>query len=135
MARTLDTIGDWWSLLIIRDAMVGVRRFSDFQEHLGLAGNILSARLKKLVACGIMKQVAAENGSAYRDYVLTKKGETLLPVVIALRQWGEKNLFERGEPRLEVVDARHHKPLAKIQVHDVMGHAINTRDLKLVTTQ
>src|SRR6266481_6568857 len=102
MARALDTIGDWWSLLIIRDAMLGVRRFSDFQANLGLAGNILSARLKKLVACDIMEQVPAANGSAYQEYALTKKGRDLFPVIVALRQWGEGYLFSRGEKRLQV---------------------------------
>ena len=88
-ARSLDSIGEWWSLLIVRNALFGMRRFSDFQEDLGLAKNILSARLKKLVARGIMEQVPASDGSAYQEYVLTKKGRELFPVIVALRQWGE----------------------------------------------
>jgi hypothetical protein len=75
---------------------------------LGLAKNILSARLKKLVARGIMEQVPASDGSAYQEYVLkyvlTKKGRELFPVIVALRQWGENYLFSRGEKRLQVVD-------------------------------
>jgi len=93
VARSLDTIGEWWSLLIVRDALFGVRRFSDFQKSLGLAKNVLSARLKKLVASGVMEQVPASDGSAYREYALTEKGRDLLPVLVALRQWGESYLF------------------------------------------
>ncbi len=111
VARSLDTIGEWWSLLIVRDALSGVRRFSDFEKSLGLAKNILSARLKKLVARGIMEQVPASDGSAYREYALTQKGRELFPVVVALRQWGESHLFSRGEKRLQVLDKRTGKPL------------------------
>ena len=84
-ARSLDSIGEWWSLLIVRNALFGMRRFSDFQEDLGLAKNILSVRLKKLIARGIMEQVPASDGSAYQEYVLTKKGRELFPVIVALR--------------------------------------------------
>src|ERR1700737_4723329 len=96
VARSLDTIGEWWSLLIVRDALGAIRRFSDFQKSLGLAKNVLSARLKKLVACGIMEQVPASDGSAYREYALTQKGRELFPVIVALRQWGESYLFSRA---------------------------------------
>ncbi len=101
VARSLDTIGEWWSLLIIRDALGGIRRFSDFQKSMGLAKNVLSTRLKKLVACGILEQVPASDGSAYREYALTPKGRELFPVIVALRQWGESHLFSRGEKRLQ----------------------------------
>jgi DNA-binding HxlR family transcriptional regulator len=67
-SSSLDTIGEWWSLLIVRGALYGIRRFSDFQKSLGLAKNVLSARLKKLVVCGIMEQVPASDGSAYQEY-------------------------------------------------------------------
>src|SRR6202140_5917107 len=93
VARSLDTIGEWWSLLIVRDALGGIRRLSDFQKSLGLAKNILSARLKKLVACGVMEQVPASAGSAYREYALTQKGRGLFPVIVDLGQGGEFFLF------------------------------------------
>jgi len=107
--RSLDTIGEWWSLLIVRDALSGVRRFSDFQKSLGLAKNILSARLKKLVACGIMEQVPASDGSAYQEYALTQKGRDLFPAIVALRQWGESYLFSRGEKRFSGSGQAHPK--------------------------
>ena len=88
VARTVDLIGDRWSLLIVRDAFDGMRRFGEFQRSLGVARNILSDRLKKLVDAGILQTEAAAEGSAYQAYVLTPRGESVFPVVLALRQWG-----------------------------------------------
>jgi DNA-binding HxlR family transcriptional regulator len=106
VARTLDVVGDRWSLLIVRDAFDGMRRFGDFQRNLGMARNILADRLRKLVEAGILELQAASDGTAYQEYVLTAKGESLFPVVVALRQWGEHHLFERGERRSVLVDKR-----------------------------
>ena len=102
VARALDAIGDWWSLLIVRDAFDGLRRFGEFQKSLGLAKNILSARLRNLLAHGIMETVPAADGSAYQEYVLTEKGRGLFPLLVALRQWGEDFFFE-PEDRKSVV--------------------------------
>ena len=134
-ARSLDCIGEWWSLLIVRNALFGMRRFSDFQESLGLAKNILSARLKKLVARGIMEQVPASDGSAYQEYVLTKKGRDLLPVIVALRQWGENHLFSRGEKSLQILDKVTRKPLRRLNVQNATGEALTANDLELVTVK
>src|ERR1700743_2565876 len=71
VARSLDALGDWWSLLIIRDAFLGIRRFSEFQKNLVIAKNILTVRLRTLVEHGLLKTVPASDGSAYREYVLT----------------------------------------------------------------
>ena len=134
VARSLDTIGEWWSLLIVRDALSGVRRFRDFQKSLGLAKNILSARLKKLVACGIMEQVPASDGSAYQEYALTQKGRDLFPVIVALRKWGEGYLFSRGEKRLQVLDKRTGKP-PRLEVQNAKGETVTADDLELVTVK
>jgi DNA-binding HxlR family transcriptional regulator len=99
VARSLDIIGDWWSLLIVRDALDGTRRFSEFQRGLGVSKGILAARLRALVALGIFAMRPATDGSAYEDYELTAKGSDLLPVVVALRQWGERHCFRPGEAR------------------------------------
>jgi DNA-binding HxlR family transcriptional regulator len=104
VARSLDVIGDWWSLLIVRDAFRGLRRFSQFQKSLGLARNILTMRLRTLVADGIMELVPAADGSAYQEYVLTQKGRDLLPVLVALRQWGMKCFPDGGPWGTELVD-------------------------------
>ena len=88
VARSVDSIGDWWTLLIVRDAMLGIRRFSDFQRSLGLARNVLSARLKKMVADGVMTMAPAEDGTSYQQYRSTDKGEALLPIIAEMRHFG-----------------------------------------------
>ena len=92
VARSLDAIGEWWSLLIVRDALMGKRRFGEFQKSLGVARNILSARLKHLVACGILEAVSSAAGP-HREYVLSDRGRELGMVLLALRLWGAKWLF------------------------------------------
>ncbi|MBR0895690.1 helix-turn-helix transcriptional regulator [Bradyrhizobium tropiciagri] len=104
VARALDAIGDWWSLLIVRDAFDGLRRFGDFQKNLGIAKGMLTARLRTLVELGVLEQVAASDGSAYQEYVLTKRGHDLFPIVVSLRQWGEAHLYARGEPHSVLLD-------------------------------
>ena len=111
VARSLDIIGDRWSLLIVRDAFAGLRRFSDFQRSLGMARNILSDRLHKLVNSGILTTQSASDGTAYQEYVLTAKGERLFPVVVALRQWGEQHLFAPDEPHSVLIDKRTLRPV------------------------
>ncbi|MBW6390068.1 winged helix-turn-helix transcriptional regulator [Billgrantia antri] len=111
VARSVDVIGDRWSLLIVRDAFDGVRRFGDFQRSLGVARNILSDRLHQLVEAGILATRPASDGTAYKEYVLTEQGERLFPVVVALRQWGEHHLFAQGEPHSRLVDRKTGKPI------------------------
>src|SRR5258708_16629073 len=96
VARSLDALGDWWSLLIIRDAFLGKRRFSEFQKSLGCAKNILTVRLRALVDRGILKTAPASDGSAYQEYLLTPKGRGVFPVLVALRQWSEEFSASRG---------------------------------------
>ena len=133
IARSLGIIGDWWSLLIIRDALGGKRRFSEFQKHLGLAKNILSARLAKLVDQGIMKQVPAADGSAYRDYVLTEKGEKLYLVIAALWQWGEEFCFSPGEAKPFIIDADQGEALAPLELRTASGRVLGPRGYTPVT--
>ncbi len=111
VARSVDLIGDRWSLLIVRDAFDGMRRFGDFQRSLGMARNILADRLRKLVDAGLLETQDASDGTAYQEYVLTSTGESLFAVVVALRQWGEQHLFERGERHSVLVDKRTGKPI------------------------
>lgn len=98
-------------MLIVRDAFDGMRRFGDFQRSLGVARNILSDRLRKLVEAGVLETQAASDGTAYQEYVLTTKGKSLFPLVVALRQWGEQHLFARGERHSVLIDKRTGKPI------------------------
>lgn len=104
VARSLDAIGERWSLLVVRDAFDGARRFGDFQRRLGVARNILADRLRVLVEEGVLAVQPAADGTAYQEYVLTAKGESLFPVIVALRQWGERQLFAPGEAHSQLVD-------------------------------
>ena len=131
IARALQIIGDWWSLLIVRDAFHGRERFGEFQKSLGLAKNILSSRLKKLVDAGIFRIEADPQSSLSHRYVLTAKGEQLYPVLIALWQWGEANCFERGELQLAMVDKLNGKPLAKMQPAAQDGRVLEARDFRM----
>lgn len=117
VARTLDIVGDRWSLLIVRDAFDGARRFGDFQRSLGMARNILTDRLRKLVEADVLHLQAASDGTAYQEYVLTTKGESLFPLVVALRQWGEAHLFAPGERHSVLLDKRTGKPIAPMLPH------------------
>lgn len=105
IARSLDVVGDWWTLLIVREALAGVTRFSAFQRNLGAAKNILAVRLKAMVAQGLMTTAPASQDGVHQDYLLTDKGRALLPVLVSLAQWGKANLFEPGEKCLEPLDA------------------------------
>lgn len=111
VARTVDLIGDRWSLLIVRDAFDGIRRFGDFQQSLGMARNILTDRLQKLVGAGILTRQDASDGTAYQEYVLTPQGESLFSIVVALRQWGEQHLFEPGERHSVLIDKSTGEPV------------------------
>ncbi len=89
VARTLDAIGEWWTLLIVRDALLGARRFEDFKAS-GIADNILSARLKKLVEEGIFERRLYQARSERHEYLLTEKGRGLALVIAAMRSWGRE---------------------------------------------
>lgn len=132
IARTLDAIGDWWSLLIIRDALIGARRFSQFQKNLGVAKNILTVRLRTLVAQGILEVQPASDGSAYQDYVPTAKARALFPVLVALRQWGEEYAFKPGETCSSLVDRKDGLPLDKLQIRAQDGRVLDQADTKVV---
>jgi DNA-binding HxlR family transcriptional regulator len=129
VARSLDVIGDWWSLLIVRDALNGVRRFKEFERHLGMAKNILSTRLKTLVEQGILETAPASDGSAYREYLPTEKGRKLFPVIIALGQWGNEYLFDPAEPRSRPVDAKNGEPLERMRVLASDGRELGPGDI------
>lgn len=89
VARTLEIVGEWWTLLIIRDALNGARRFETFKET-GIADNILTARLKKLTDEGILERRLYQERPPRYEYILTEKGRALGPVVLALRTWGRQ---------------------------------------------
>nr|WP_298105723.1 helix-turn-helix domain-containing protein [uncultured Shinella sp.] len=122
-ARALDVIGDWWSLLIVRDAFDGLTRFSEFQKSLGIARNILTERLRRLIASGILELAPATEGGARMEYRLTAKGKDLFPVVVALRQFGERHLFSPGEAHSVLVERATGEPV-RLEVRTQGGQPI-----------
>jgi DNA-binding HxlR family transcriptional regulator len=131
IARALDVIGDWWSMLIIRDALLGRRRFGEFQKSLGLARNILSARLRMLVDEGILSTVPASDGSAYQDYVLTDKGRGVFPILVALRQWSEA--FDAHPDQIDtiLVDREKGAPVRRLEIRAWDGRLLQIGDTAL----
>jgi DNA-binding HxlR family transcriptional regulator len=98
VAQCLELVGEWWTMLVIRDAFRGVKRFDAFQSRLGIARNILTQRLNKLVAAGILtKQPYQEHPPRY-EYLLTDKGRDLWPLLTAMRQWGDRHAAPKGPP-------------------------------------
>jgi DNA-binding HxlR family transcriptional regulator len=93
VAGALSVIGDPWTILILRDAFGGVRRFDDWQSRLGVARNVLAARLKGLVAHGVMETRLYSERPPRREYVLTQKGWDLMPVLLAIKEWGDRHVY------------------------------------------
>ena len=129
VARALNEVGDWWSLLIVLHAMYGTRRFVDFQQQLGIAKNILCDRLAKLVDNEVLRKVdVGEHGSRF-EYRLTEKGRDLFPVVVALRQWGDKwNPAPDGQA-LDLRDRETRQPIQQVIVQSNDGKALSIRDV------
>ena len=98
VAGALSVVGDPWTLLILRDAFAGTRRFDDWQGALGVARNVLAARLKSLVAHGVMETRLYCERPPRREYVLTAKGRDLLPVLLTLKQWGDRHVYGGATP-------------------------------------
>ena len=98
VAQCLEVVGEWWSLLIVRDAFLGCTRFDQFQERLGISRNILHQRLARLVEAGILEKVAYSEHPPRYDYRLTAKGRDLWPVLTTMRQWGDKHAAPNGPP-------------------------------------
>lgn len=133
VARSLDCIGEWWSILILRDAFQGFARFDEFQKSLGIAPNMLSRRLTHLTEAGLFERRLYQERPPRYEYVLTEKGRDLFPVVMAIFAWGNKHLAPKGEAvliasrkterRLDpiVVDARSRKPITLGDVTLIAG--------------
>lgn len=125
VARAVDLVGDRWSLLIVRDAMDGAASFTDFRSRLGIARNILTDRLHRLVEQGILTTNTAPSGKRL-VYALTATGEDLLTAIVALRQWGERHAFKDGEPHSTLTDLNG-RPVAELRPHTRAGKPLTVR--------
>lgn len=103
IARTLDVVGEWWTLLILRDAFRGAHRFDDFLDGLGLARSVLTTRLHKLTEHGVLERRAYSEHPPRQEYYLTEKGSALFPVIAALLEWGDTWVPTPAGPPAELV--------------------------------
>jgi DNA-binding HxlR family transcriptional regulator len=128
LPSALEVMGERWSFMILRAAFNKVRHFEEFLETLGIARNILSNRLSRLVEHGILKREHCADDRRRIEYRLTEKGHDLLPAMLALRQWGEK--WELGTPANPVLcDDRDGRPIAKIAIHAADGRVLQPHEL------
>lgn len=125
VGRAANVVGDRWSLLIVRDVMDGLHRFGDLQRNLGVARNILTDRLKRLVDAAVLATEPVEGGSAYQQYVLTSKGAQLFPLIVALRQWGEQHLFAADELHSVLIDTATGEVIAPMQATNRQGEVLH----------
>ncbi len=131
IGHILDTIGEGWSILIVREAFMGVRRFEEFQGRLGIARNILTARLKKLCANEILDRVPVKEGAKRHEYRLTTKGRDMLPLLIALTQWGDKWVFGENNTPMIFLDREKGEPIATVEVYSAQGEMLQPRDIMI----
>jgi DNA-binding HxlR family transcriptional regulator len=129
VARSVDVLGDWWNLLIVRELLWGATRFDEFQRNLEISKGILSKRLKLLQDYGIVVKHTVGSGT---EYALTEKGRALHVIIIAMMQWGDKwNPLAEGAPLIPV-NRKTGAPLAPVQLADVNGEPLELKDLGLI---
>ncbi|MEJ7777221.1 MAG: helix-turn-helix domain-containing protein [Sphingomicrobium sp.] len=129
----VELIGEKWAFLILRGAFNGLRHFEQFQAGLGIARNILSDRLGKLVAGGILERSPDPSDKRMVIYALTGKGEALLPVMLSVRQWGEQ--WCHGEPDILLADVRDGRPVRRICILSEDGRELQLSDLMWVDAE
>ena len=131
VGHVLDIIGEGWSILIIREAFLGTRRFEEFQGRLGIARNILTARLKNLCANQILDRVPVKEGAKRHEYVLTRKGKDMMPLLVALTQWGDRWVFGEGREPVIFLDREHGEPIGRVEVRSAKGVVLRPRDIMI----
>jgi DNA-binding HxlR family transcriptional regulator len=129
IAQTLEQVGEWWTMLILRNAFCGMSRFDDFRDHLGIASNVLATRLRKLTRAGILRKTRAKDDGRAFEYRLTGKGAALYPLLIAMTDWGERFAAHPRGPRIVFVDRRSRRPVRRVAVTDADGRALRPQDI------
>jgi DNA-binding HxlR family transcriptional regulator len=131
VGHVLDIIGEGWAILIIREAFLGTRRFEEFQRRLGIARNILTTRLKKLCANEILDRVPVKEGAKRHEYILTNKGKDMMPLLVALTQWGDRWVYGENNEPLIFLDRNQCEPIASVQVFSANGEVLRPRDIMI----
>lgn len=133
VAQALDVVGDPWTLLIVRDAMWGFRRFNDFQERLGIPRNTLATRLAVLVDKGVFSKVAYQDNPERFEYRLTDKGQALSPIIVSLLTWGDEwSCLE--EPPVALIDGNSGQELRPILVDKITGRPMSEIAVRPILT-
>lgn len=130
VAQALAVLGDGWTLLVVREAFLGTRRFADFQGHLGISRNVLADRLARLVEEGILERRDAGRSGPRFEYELTRKGRDLTAVLTAMRQWSDRWVFGPGNEPLLVVDRSTGEPILPLRVRRADGSEVPAGDLQ-----
>jgi DNA-binding HxlR family transcriptional regulator len=132
MARTMAVVGDRWSILILREAFYGVTRFDEFEYYVGVAPNILSNRLKKLVDSGVMTRVPLAEHAGRYEYVLTGKGRDFFPAYLALKKWGDDWLAEPAGPQVVFREREAGRAIKYPELRAASGKKLRLEDVEVV---
>jgi len=132
MARAMAVVGDRWSILILREAYYGTRRFDEFEYFIGVAPNILSNRLKRFVDAGIMTRVPLPEHSTRYEYVLTEKGRDFFPAYLALKRWGDDWLAEPAGPQVVFRERAAGRAIQHPKLLAASGKALRLEDVEVV---
>jgi DNA-binding HxlR family transcriptional regulator len=132
IAQSLEIVGEWWTLLILRDSFLGIRRFDDFVERLGISRNVLTNRLDTLVDAGVLERRPYDEARGRYDYVLTDKGRALWPVMTAIRQWGDEWVLGEGNEPLLLEHVTCGNTATAQMTCNVCGEQLDARSVRAV---
>lgn len=131
IARALEVLGDGWTLMILREAFLGARRFADFEARLDISKNVLSKRLQHLVDHGVMEKDDVGAYGPRFEYRLTRQGKDLTTLLTALRQWGDRWIFGEGNEPLLAIDRVTQKPIEPVRIRRADGSLVRSGELEL----
>ena len=133
VAQCLEVVGEWWSMLIVRDAFLGVRRFDDFQTRLGISRNILNVRLTSLVDAGVLERVPYQERPPRHEYRLTDKGRDFWGVLAAMWRWGSDWMWEDEDsgPPVVLKDRESGRVVRPVVVDEATGEPVDVRSLRV----
>jgi DNA-binding HxlR family transcriptional regulator len=131
LARTLSVVGDRWTLLVLRESFMGIRRFDEFEQRLGITRHVLADRLKKLVETGVLEKAAYQQRPLREEYRLTDKGRDLYPAVLALVNWGDRYMSDEQGAPIRHVHRSCGQPMHGVLVCSECGEPLAPRDVRL----
>lgn len=131
VAASLNEVGDGWTLMIVREALNGTSRFKHFRTNTGIAKNMLADRLARMVLSGILEKREIQDLGAQHEYLLTKKGKALAPLIVAMTQWGNTWVYGEGKEPNKLVNRKSGDAIVTLMPHDKEGHAVEWKDVMM----